>query len=441
MSIGTGSITVANAITPKPPGERSIISRIVDRIRTMVSRGAGWVSPLMAAHGWSDPRWWTNDLDDMLPVVTELTAMGLPPFGRGVELISSTVAGVDLVGYRYDKTDQIDVRLDPQPELLRDPDLISTPWNWKYAIVNDLILYGNHFAFLGEFNAEGWPRSLYPIPVESIDYGIDRDPTSPTYGRLFWRVDGEVYPFGSIFHISAGNRSGMILGRGIIQQYRDSLSGVLSTDAHSANYFRRGGLPSAVIRVDDPDLSPETAKGIKDAYETAMSGNRRRPLVIPKIYEFTPVVSDAEKQQLVEARTWDAQLVAMILGIPAHYLNLPGTSMTYQNIEQADIGFVRDTVDRWAKPIEASVTKWLLPYGQTSRFDWSGRMRTDSKTRAEVLDLEIDAGITTVDEGRRMLHKRPLTEAEKPQTPPALVPFTGQQADQDQEPEPEEIGA
>ena len=439
---GTGEIIVAHPTRPKVPGERSTISRIVDRIRAMVSRGSGFVSPWLAAgSGWSDPRWWSNDLDDCLPIVTELTALGLPPFGRGVELIASTVAGVDLVGYRYDKAAQIDVKLDPQPELLRDPDRLSTPWNWKYAIVNDLILFDNHFSFLGEPNAQSWPRWLEPINVEAVDIGVDRDPKSDTYGMIFWRVDGQTYPYGSILHINAGNRSGYLLGRGAIAQYRDALSGILSTSEHSANYFRRGGLPSAVISVDDPDLSAEAAEDIKSKYEAAMSGRRRRPLVIPKIYEFTPVVSDAEKQQLVESRTWDAGLVAMILGIPAHYLGLPGTSMTYTNIESADIGFVRDTVDRWAKPFEGSVTKWAMPYGQTARFDWTGRMRTDSKTRAEVLGLEITAGITTVDEARRMLHKRPLTEAEKPATPAALLPFTGQQTPPDQEPEPEEIGA
>lgn len=441
MSIGTGSITVANAITPKPPGERSIISRIVEKIRGLVSAGYGYTAPWLAAgSGWQDPRWWTDDLDDMAPVITELTALGLPPFGRGVELIASTIAGVDLVAHRYDTTKQIDVRLPIQPSVLTDPDPMSPVWNWRYGVINDLILYGNHFSFLGSFNATGWPTSLIPIDIDAVGIGIDRDENSPTFGMVFWTVNGKPYRFGDLFHISAGNRSGQILGRGAIQQYRDALSGVLSTDTHSANYFRRGGLPSAVIRVDDPDLSPEGAEEIKDKYETAMSGRRRRPLVIPKIYEFTPVVSDAEKQQLVEARTWDAQLVAMILGIPAHYLNLPGTSMTYQNIEQADIGFVRDTVDRWAKPVEGATSKWLLPAGQTARFDWKVRMRTDAKTRAEVDKIDIDSGVITIDEARQARDLPPLPPKPDPVIPPALSPFAVQDQDQ-QDPEPEAIEA
>ena len=59
--------------------------------------------------------------------------------------------------------------------------------------------------------------------------------------------------------------------------------------------------------------------------------------------------------------------------------------MTYQNVETADIGWIKDSVSRWAQPIEAVVSKVLLPRGQRARFDWAGRLRTDQKTQVEVV--------------------------------------------------------
>ena len=47
-------------------------------------------------------------------------------------------------------------------------------------------------------------------------------------------------------------------------------------------------------------------------------------IIIPATATVTPLQSDAQAQQLVEARTWNAQLQAMMLGIPSHMLGLPG---------------------------------------------------------------------------------------------------------------------
>lgn len=417
---GTGTVTVARPIRPRVPGERSTISKFIEKVRGALSRGAMWGAGLTAAgSGWSDPRWWSDNPDDWPLRPTEVEALGLPPFGRGIELISSTIAGVDLIAYRYDKVDAIDVRLDPQPELLRDPDPISTPWNWKYALVNDMILYGNHFAFLGPPNADGWPRWLEPIDVTAVDVAVNET-------GIWWRVNGEIYPYGDLFHINAGNRSGYLLGRGLLLQYADALGGVLETDRHASRYFRRSGLPTAVIKVTDSDLTQPQADQIKAKYVSAFSGRSKEPMIIPGHYEFTPVVSDAEKQQLVEARTWDATIVAMILGIPAAKLGLQGTSMTYSNIEMEDIAFVRDTVNRWGQPLENAVTKWLLPAGQKAKLDWLGRLRTDSKTRAEVIKIERDAGVLEINEARRMLQRPPIDEPEPAPIPTQLEAFTEQ---------------
>lgn len=412
---GTGQIVVARPIRPRVPGEQSIISKFIGKVRQALSNGAQWAGAAGLTPGWTDPRWWSDDPDDWPVVATEADALGLPPFGRGVDLIASGIAGVDLAAYRHDKAAGIDVRLEPQPSLLRDPVVYSTPWNYRYGVVNDLVLYGNHVAFMTAPDATGWPTALEPVDITTVDLGVSEE------GYLAWNVAGEFYPYGSLFHISAGNRSGYILGRGAIQQYRDALGGVVETDRHSRGYFRRGGLPTAVIQVQDPDLGQKQAQDIKDRYMATIGrGRSREPLVIPGTYTFTPVVSDAEKQQLVEARTWDAQLVAMILGVPAAKLNLPGPSMTYSNIEMEDIAFVRDTVNRWAQPIEAAVTKWLLPAGQQAKHEWMDRLRTDSKTRAEVFETELRAGIRTVEEVRQIMNLPPLPKPEPAPVPPAL---------------------
>jgi len=136
--------------------------------------------------------------------------------------------------------------------------------------------------------------------------------------------------------------------------------------------------------------------------------SNREPVVMPTGYTLTPVVSNAEQAQLVESRRWGAEMVAIMLGIPSWKLGLPGPTMTYQNVETADIDFVRDGVDRYSAPIAAAFTKLLMPAGTSVRFDWTSRQRADATTTANTLTAYVGAGILTKDEARTVLGRPPL---------------------------------
>lgn len=392
------------------------MARMLDRVREWLGFG---VTPLMtgsAAGGVSGGWIFAPPAAGAAPAVTELSALALAPYGRGVDLIATSIAGVELRAYRRDPANMIDVRIEPAPAVLRDPVPAITPWAWRYGAAEDLVQYGNHCSLYGAPNAEGWPTSLIPVDITTVDLGVLPDAYGP---RLVWRIADVVYDYGSVFHISSGNRSGKILGRGVLAQYREAVSGVLATDQHARRYFQSGGIPPAIIQSDNPDLTQDQANQYKQRYRDTVGSGSREPLVLPAGVQFTPVVSDAEKQQLVQARQWDAQLVAMMLGIPPYKLGLPTAGMTYSNIEQEDIAFVRDTVSRYSGAIEAAATKWLLPAGQSARFDWSARQRHDQQTRANVMRTEIEAGLMEVNEGRRHLNRPPLATvpAPKPEQP------------------------
>jgi phage portal protein BeeE len=120
----------------------------------------------------------------------------------------------------------------------------------------------------------------------------------------------------------------------------------------------------------------------------------------------------------------------MMLGIPNYKLGLAGPSMTYQNVEMADIEFVRDSVDRYAQPLSEAFTKWLLPRGTSLAWDYASRMRADQTTTANVLTTYTGAGILTADEARAALGRPPLPDDGAEETAPEDTPLT-----------PEEIAA
>lgn len=355
---------------------------------------------------------------DVLAPATETQAMGIPPFGRGVALLANAAAATDWHAQRFDPDLGVAVKLADQPSVVTDPDPMTTPWHYRWAAVNDLILYGNHFALLGDLDFRtlrpGW---LLPLPADEVWVMSD-----PETGWYWFTVGGEMLDPSDVLHVSAGNRSGEVLGLGVLRQYAESLSGTVAAERHSGNYFAGGTLPPAVLQ-SPTAVTQEQADSLKDKWREMTS--TREPVVLPTGYLLTPVVSNAEQAQLVESRTWNAELVAMMLGIPPWKLGLEGPTMTYQNVETADIDFVRDSADRYGRPLADSFTKWLMPRGTSVVFDYADRMRADQRTTADVVTTYVTAKVITVDEARAVIGRPPMPEPAEPEpegTTPEGVP-------------------
>jgi len=380
-------------------------------------RRRGALRGAYGGYGLSSPRDWAwlmgGDYSDPVPA-TERSAMGLPPFGRGVALLANAVAGTEWFAARWDSDQGIYQRLANQPSVVASPDPDVTPWLYRWAAAEDGILYGNHFALLGDPDSTGYPSRIMPVAAD--DVWIMSDPAT---GDYWLSVNGELYGPSDLLHVNYGNRSGEALGRGILAQYCDWLGGAIAAEYHAGSYFAGGALPPAVLQ--SPQVLTQTqADELKGAWRSV--ANTREPVILPMGYVLTPLVSNAEQNQLVQSRQWNAEAIAMMLGIPPYKLGLPGTTMTYQNVETADIDFIRDSVSRYADPLAAAFTKWLVPRGTVVRFDWAGRMRADQNTTSNVLRTYVDAGILTSDEARAVIGRPPLMAIAEKGTTPADVP-------------------
>jgi phage portal protein BeeE len=370
--------------------------------------------------------------------------MGLPPFGRGVALLCNAVAGTEWQAVKWDPAIGVSVPR-PDPSIITRPDPDTTVWHYRWAAIQDLILYGNHFAFVGTTDTvtrrPGW---LVPILADTV--GVLTDPST---GRYWFTVNGEAVEgydpnsppranvdaaggvtgdwAGTLFHVSAGSRSGEVLGLGVLAQYGANLGSAVAAETHSGQYFAGGALPPAVLQSPQVLTQPQ-AEELKAKWRTMTS--TREPVILPSGYVLTPIASDALNAQMVESRQWNAAEVAMMLGIPSYKLGIAGPSMTYQNIESADIEFVRDSVDRYAEPLSRSFSDYLMPLGTSVAWQYAGRMRADQTTTATVINSYVASGVLTKDEARAMIGRPPLPESAEPEPPPEPEPNSDPTPDQ-----------
>jgi HK97 family phage portal protein len=346
------------------------------------------------------------------PVVTEQVAMAMPPFGRAVELLCNATAGTQWYARKLDKALGVRVPLEDQPAIVTDPSPLQTLDGYKWSATEDGILYGNHFALNGDLDwRTGRPAWVLPLPADQV--WIATDPGRPAWYE--WVIGGETFDVDEIFHVGFGARSGEILGRGVLTQYAEWLSGVEAAEEYSRDVFAAGALPPAVITTNQGATQVQLDE-LKLKWRNIVAA--REPVILPTGTVVTPVVGNSEQAQLVQARTWNAQQVANAVGVPGWKLGLDGPSMTYQNIEDGDIDFVRDSVDRYGRPLTSHISKWLLPAGTELVWDYDSRMRADQKTTADVLTQYVSSKILTVDEARAKLNKPPLAVEPAPTTPP-----------------------
>jgi hypothetical protein len=142
---------------------------------------------------------------------------------------------------------------------------------------------------------------------------------------------------------------------------------------------------------------------------------------VPNSLKAATLAWNPEQLQLNEARQHAVLEIARAVGLDPMDMGVDTTSShTYQNVEQRRFDLVDLVHSPYLTAIEQRLSKNdVLPRGIHARFDVSGFLRADTKTRFEAYATGIEAGAVTVAEVRRAEHRPPLSAAEKAERKPA----------------------
>ena len=328
------------------------------------------------------------------PWVSEYSARQVPALTAGMRLISGVVMQMPLRHKRGDEivTPPAPIVENPAP----GPNRCLADFVDEY--VSDILLYGNYCALIGPPDSTGWPTQLVPLDVTTVSVGRDPETLQPVYALE--GVEAAVSA-DHIFHVAIDKRSGELTGRGVIPTMSAALSSALAADAYAGRYFAESAVPSGVITDSRPNLTQDQAAELKSKWMAAVSGSRT-PVVIPASTTFTPLASDADKAQLVQARQWDATMIAMILGVPPFLLGIETQRHTYTNAENEFGRFVVTTIMRLLTPLEQQLTLQCLPRGNTAEFFTQALLRPDTLTRSQAAVSLYGAEIITLPEARTL---------------------------------------
>lgn len=351
-------------------------------------------------------QWGAIDLPN--PSVTIVA--GLPAASRAVNMISNAVASMAPLelwtpdGYVADKA----------PSIITRPNATFTTFDFIDMAVQQAIMHGNFIGLLADFDFDGWPQQIAPVPAGYAMVYYDQA------GYLVYDIGGRVYSQDEVFHVRANCAPNVPMGVGVVTKFRRAIGQALDQQNFAADTYRSGSIPAGTIELDMPEVDEEQAQAVTSQWIENHSGGRA-PAVLPNTMKFTPTTWTPEDMQFLQARQFTVGEIAHMFGLSPTDLDaaMAGTSTTYANIEQRQTQRITDSYSPWMSRFEQAFTD-CIPGGNEAKFCVEKLLRTDSKTRADVDQLNIASGVTTADEARKRDGKRPL-----PKPKPAAVPVAG----------------
>jgi HK97 family phage portal protein len=320
--------------------------------------------------------------------VTTNDALSLASVYRSVSIISTAMKQLGIHVYRDD------AEVTPTPLVIRQPDIKMTRETWMEQTINSMALAGNAYWLIGR-NGRGETINLevlnpFDVMIQTDDYGT----------ALYYTYRGTLrYELNEIQHLAMMRVPGNVYGLGPIQAAQKELLNARDTRDYASVWFTDSGIPNGVLKSDQM-LSPDQAAAAKDAWNTT-AGAKNGVAVLGNGLNYQPMYLSPRDAMFIEAQAWNVQQVARLFGIPANMLmaSVDGNSMTYTNMEQEQMAFVRYTLSQYIVEIESALTH-VTTRGTMVKINVDSILRSDTLTRYQAHKLAIESGWMTVDEVR-----------------------------------------
>jgi HK97 family phage portal protein len=342
-------------------------------------------------------------------------ALGVPAINRCVTLISNTVGMLSMDAYR----NGVLLEGDQRPRLVVRPNPLTRPQVFYRNSAYYMATRGEAWWIVVKRDGDGQPIALYPARPWEITVEPTTDPLRPD---IFWNNTKQRND--DVVHIALmPDDNDMYRGIGPLQQCGAAVSVAVEAQEWAANFYADGGTPSILIK-SAVDIDANEADVLREQF---ISRPHNVPRVIdPGIEDVRSLDVNQNAANMLEAREYQKGDAAEMFGVPSSLLDhqTPGSTLTYQNLEGEYTKLVRGCLlPNYLEPMEQAMTD-LLTRSTVARFHVDGLLRADIKTRYDVYQIGIDAGVLTAELARQMEGIAPgdVESAPVPFAPPEAIP-------------------
>ena len=283
------------------------------------------------------------------------------------------------------------------PQLISGLDEPGSPGTitWLGQAFYSLAAHGNTVGWITRVDGNGFPSAVSWL--QDCDWGYSETAKQ-------WYVFGAPVPSSRLVHIPWIVPPGKVLGLSPIEHFASVISAGLSAQEY-ADMRRGGGLPPSVLKNQELTLDEVQAKKVQARLISTLQ--KGEPFVTGRDWDFTAMTIPPNHAQFIETLKLSANQTAAIYGIdPTEIGGQSENSMDYSNQEMRQINRaanMRPYIVRTEKAIDR-----LLPGPQFVKFNTDATIRSDIKTRTDVLGAQILDGRKSVNEARALEDMPPV---------------------------------
>jgi HK97 family phage portal protein len=364
--------------------------------------------------------WWFRGSDTTTESVTPYTVLGLSAVLRSVQIISGTIAGLPFRSYERQGDEKVRIPSDfddPYPTIDG-----LTPFAWKETVLIHLLLWRKAFLW-HESRLDGSAGFAYrPLLPDTITK-VYRDSQGR---RRFEYKDGndELQTVGSeqITFIPGPSLDGTD-GHPLLYAARAVFSAALSGDREAQATLRRGIRIGGLVTPADneEDFDQEEGAAILESLRSKVMGreNAGDIALINRRLKLTPWTPTNTDNQWVETKQLVLGDVERLFGVPPHLLaDIEKQTSWGSGVAEQNLSLARYTLRGWSDRTQ-EVLSIRLPRGpvdQFCEFDYAGLLQGTPEQEIRLLIEQVEAGILTVDEARKIRNLPPLTPSQKAQS-------------------------
>lgn len=353
------------------------------------------------AHLWSDP------LNMHLPAsVTTTSALTHAASSACIDTLATSVSALPIDAVRT--SGGVRRPIEPAPSLIREPSGLVTQDVWMYQLMHSLLTDGNAFGEIITYGPGGLPTTIELLDPDTVIRRRLEDgvPTVSIGGQ-----DRQLYPYGDLWHVPGRFvKPGTPFADSPVQRAKGTIGAALAARDFGSRFFTDGAHPTALI-TSDQMLTEEQAKGIKGAVRRALSPNSRDPLVLGSGLAWNQIQVNPDDSQFIELMRFATEEACRFWRVPPAmvYAATSGQSVTYANVTQADLAYLKHSLEGHLVRVEQALTA-LLPRPQIARFNRNAFLRSDPIVRSEVADRRLRNKSITVNEYRALEDEQPFPD-------------------------------
>jgi len=336
-------------------------------------------------------------------------ALSQSPFFAAINLISSSV------GQMHWEVKCKNQDEDVPPFFYADKvfdDCLLTQFMLVKNLIKDVLLYGNGFAYIHRDNKG------VPIALEYLPFGECNIVYNKAGNTLFYQVPkltkSLVEPI-NIIHVVMHSANG-IEGKSILSFATNTVKLSGNAEKAASDFFGGGMTVHGILSTETPRLTKEQRESIRSAWSESQVGAGTGIAVLESGMKYQQISSNSKDAQLLETRLFNIQEVARWFNIsPVLLGDLSKTS--YNNLEQAQLQFVTNTLAPYVLMLEQEINRKLILPKDKSKYYIDiieeDIIKQDKQSQVNYLSTLVDKGIITRNEARKQLGYSPVEGADE----------------------------